>query len=87
MVNSKNDQLIESFDPVYSIFRLVTKKFLRFWHDPQAAHWGAGDQFFLPWAKDSIWKRARLNLPTLLGLSALFDQEIAEFTNRSEYQK
>jgi len=32
MVNSKNDQLIESFDPVYSVFRLVTKKFLRFWH-------------------------------------------------------
>ena len=31
-VNSKNDQLIESFDPVYSVFRLVTKKFLRFWH-------------------------------------------------------
>jgi hypothetical protein len=42
---------------------------------------------FLPWAKDSIWKGNWLNLPTLLGLSALFDQEIAEFTNLSEYQK
>ena len=52
-----------------------------------AAHWGAGDQFFLPWAKDSICKGGRLSLPTLLGLSALFDPEIAEFTNLSEYQK
>ena len=56
-------------------------------HDPQAAHWGAGDQFFLPWAKDSICKGGKLSLPTLLGLSALFDPEIAEFTNLSEYQK
>ena len=53
----------------------------------QAAHWGAGDQFFLPWAKDSIWNGMGLNLPMILGLSALFDPEIAEFTNRSEYQK
>ena len=27
-------------------------------HDPQAAHWGSGYQFFLPWAKDSIWNEA-----------------------------
>ena len=25
-MNSKNDQLVESFDPVYSVFRLLTKK-------------------------------------------------------------
>ena len=48
--------------------------------------WGAGVQFFLPWAKDSIWNGRRLYLPTLLGLSALFNQEKAEFPNRSEYQ-
>ena len=40
-----------------------------------------------PWAKDSIWNGKRLNLPTILGLSALFDQETAEFTNLSDYQK
>jgi hypothetical protein len=53
-------------------------------HDPQAAHWGAGDQFFLPWAKDSICKGRRLNWPTLLGLSALFDPLCLFFLNKGQ---
>ena len=48
---------------------------------------GARSQIFLPWAKGSIRNGLWQNLPTLLGLSALFDPEIAEFTDRSEYKK
>ena len=56
-------------------------------HDPQAAHWGAGDQFFLPWANNSIWNGRRLYLLKVLGLSDLFNPEIAEFTNLFGYQQ
>ncbi len=37
MLNSKNEQLIESFGPVYSVFRLVTKIFLGFFVFPVRA--------------------------------------------------
>ena len=42
---------------------------------------------FIKGLRETGTKALGLNLPTLLGLSALFGKEIAEFTNLSEYQK
>ncbi len=49
--------------------------------------WAPGSNFFSLGQKNSIWNGRRLYLLKVLGLSALFNQEIAEFTNLSKYQK